>query len=482
MGHSGNAPRTAQETVIAYESEPHLRDGTRTEQTGSVREVAGQPSRPSRNPLRELRAALARRWPLVFADPQGPLVGLLAVVAWAAGLPLEWFRTRSDAEVVADVLAMVGREATVREVHGWTRRQMEMAAEWAVSEHARRMNGGSAPPIPSHVARLPLRDVGGGCVWCADDPRGCGVGRGAGCPAVGIPPTCPCELCTEARSEASRAEERGAIPPPPKVPTEPDADRALARELARVLPPSPEKPHGEAVYRALRLSGTPDFLATWIASYFRPAGTGSRRASTGGTSAASAEPTPTLSTDPVIPCRVGGRCATCARLNGSELRECAVCGVDETLSDTLSTVNVSARCLCAECADEEARAVIAAAERDPDHARLVNEARAASGRWVELLVSCGFLPDDSGPIPTACVVTRLANDLEQRRADRRDLGALLRLLGPSDAVARSSNALARGETMEQAWATWSLDDRQLLSDVLKLDVSTASWELVRGVL
>jgi hypothetical protein len=352
------------------------------------------------------------------------------VVAWAAGLPLEWFRTRSDAEAVVGVLEIVGRKATVREVHAWTRRQMEMAAEWAVSEHWRRQHGGSAPPIPSHVARLPeeggpydrpcgvckapQRDwcvcgLPGACVLCADDPRGCGVGRGAGCPAVGIPPLCPCELCTEARADAARAEERGAIPPPPKVPTEPTA------------------------------------------------------------------------------CAIGERCATCARLNGSapapdEPWECAVCGVDETLSDTLSTVNVSARCLCAECADEEARAVIAAAERDPDHARLVNEARATPGRWAELLVSCGFLDDDSGPISTACVVTRLATDLEQRRADRRDLGALVRLLGPSDAVARSSNALARGETMEQAWATWSLDDRQLLSDVLKLDVSTASWELVRGVL
>jgi len=232
-----------------------------------------------------------------------------------------------------------------------------------------------------------------------------------------------------------------------------------------------EKPHGEAVYQALRISGTPDWLATWIASYFRP-GTVGRVDVAGGHPTAE---------------DIATGLEGLARLYEppparDELRECAVCGVDETLSDTLSTVNVSARCLCAECADEEARAVIAAAERDPDHARLVNEARAASGRWAELLVSCGFLPDDSGPIPTACVVTRLANDLEQRRADRNDLSALYRLLGPSDAVARSSNALARGETMEQAWATWSLDDRQLLSDVLKLDVSTASWELVRGVL
>lgn len=165
---------------------------------------------------------------------------------------------------------------------------------------------------------------------------------------------------------------------------------------------------------------------------------------------------------------------------GREVAACASCGVDETLSD-LTGLTASDRLLCFDCASEEAAAVVAAAMRDPATVRVIDEAK-RSGAWAEALAADGWEPGEEGDIPTARVISKLMEPIEQRRADRADLAALLRLLGPTDAVVRASRALARGETMAQAWEQWTAADRERLSDVLALDVTTASWELVRGVL
>lgn len=126
--------------------------------------------------------------------------------------------------------------------------------------------------------------------------------------------------------------------------------------------------------------------------------------------------------------------------------------------------------------------MVAAAGRDPEVAAAIADAK-ATRRWGDLLEADGWHRDEEGDLPTARAVVKLSEPIEQRRADRRDFDALVRLLGSTDAVARTGNALSRGETMADAWASvWAPRARQHLSEALGVDVTGWSWSNVRGLL
>lgn len=71
--------------------------------------------------------------------------------------PIQRRSLRDEGRSLQATLALVDRRATLNQLRRWTQGQREQASAWAWKQHLRASdNNVRVPPIPPHVAALPL--------------------------------------------------------------------------------------------------------------------------------------------------------------------------------------------------------------------------------------------------------------------------------------------------------------------------------------